>query len=152
MREQSVLETATSGSIRFNTDSSKLEIYDGNAWFEIDATSPELESGGTRGLVSGGYISANTNAINFVNISTTGDASDFGDLTEARRDHGAVASRVRGVFGIGYASANSNVLDFVRLHQQEMQQILVMRQLLEEVEILELEMKLVDFLMMMMLM
>ena len=41
-----------SGSIRFNTDSSKLEIYDGNAWFEIDSTSPELLTGGTRGLVA----------------------------------------------------------------------------------------------------
>ena len=104
-----------SGSIRFNTDSSKLEIYNGDQWFEIDSTSPEEQTGGTRGLVSGGYISANTNAINFANMSTTGNASDFGDLTQARRDHGAVASRVRGVFGIGYADANSNVLDFVTI-------------------------------------
>ena len=45
------LETATSGSIRFNTDSSKLEIYNGEQWFEIDATSPEEQTGGTRGIV-----------------------------------------------------------------------------------------------------
>ena len=37
-----------SGSIRFNTDSSKLEIYNGEQWFDIDATSPELRTGGTR--------------------------------------------------------------------------------------------------------
>ena len=114
--EQASRDRAASGSIRFNTDSSKLEIYNGEAWFEIDATSPEEQTGGTRGLVSGGYISANTNAINFVNISTTGNASDFGDLTEARRDHGAVASRVRGVFGNGFASADSNVLDLSLIH------------------------------------
>ena len=41
-----------SGSIRFNTDSSKLELYDGNAWFELDATSPELQTGGPRGVYS----------------------------------------------------------------------------------------------------
>ena len=38
------------GSIRFNTDSSKLEIYNGEQWWEIDSTSPELQTGGTRGL------------------------------------------------------------------------------------------------------
>ena len=47
--------TVPAGSIRFNTDSSKLEIYNGEAWWEIDATSPELQTGGTRGLVAGGY-------------------------------------------------------------------------------------------------
>ena len=42
--------TVPSGSIRFNTDSLKLEIYNGEAWFEINATSPELHTGGTRGV------------------------------------------------------------------------------------------------------
>ena len=48
MIEHPSLETATSGSIRFNTDSSKLEIYNGEQWFEIDATSPNQQTGGTR--------------------------------------------------------------------------------------------------------
>ena len=39
-----------SGSIRFNTDSSKLELYRGNEWVEIDATSPAQRTGGTRGF------------------------------------------------------------------------------------------------------
>ena len=42
------LDTAPAGSIRFNTDSSKLEIYNGEQWWEIDATSPELQTGGSR--------------------------------------------------------------------------------------------------------
>ncbi len=46
--------TATSGSIRFNTDSSKMEIYNGDKWWEIDSTSPEEQTGGTRGLFGGG--------------------------------------------------------------------------------------------------
>ena len=45
MIENPSLETATSGSIRFNTDSSKLEIYNGNQWWEIEATSPEFHTG-----------------------------------------------------------------------------------------------------------
>ena len=55
MKEYQVIGNATSGSIRFNTDSSKLEIYNGEAWWEIDATSPEQQTGGTRGLFAGGY-------------------------------------------------------------------------------------------------
>ena len=42
------------GAIRFNTDSSQMEIYDGNQWTGILATSPELQTGGTRGIHFGG--------------------------------------------------------------------------------------------------
>ena len=45
------LDTAKAGAMRFNTDSSQLEIYDGNQWTGIEATSPELQTGGTRGLI-----------------------------------------------------------------------------------------------------
>ena len=56
MSEYPSLETATSGSIRFNTDSSKLEIYNGNQWWVIDATSAEEQTGSTRGMhMGGGY-------------------------------------------------------------------------------------------------
>ena len=80
MNEYPSLETATSGSIRFNTDSSKLEIYDGNAWFDIDSTSPELQTGGTRGIRAGGY--SQTDRIEFFNMDSTGNASDFGNLSD----------------------------------------------------------------------
>ena len=87
MSEYPSLETATSGSIRFNTDSSKLEIYNGEAWFEIDATSPELQTGGTRGIFAGGYTQGggDQDEIEFINVSTTGNAQDFGNLTVSRR-------------------------------------------------------------------
>ena len=69
MNEYPSLETATSGSIRFNTDSSKLEIYNGEAWFEIDATSPEQQTGGTRGLfVLVDILNQCNNEIEFINM------------------------------------------------------------------------------------
>ena len=44
-----------------------------------------------RAIFGGGYISSNrTNVIDYIDISTTGNATDFGDLTLARR--GAVGS------------------------------------------------------------
>ena len=36
------------GSIRFNTATSKMEIYNGEKWWQIDSTSPSEETGGTR--------------------------------------------------------------------------------------------------------
>ena len=88
-----------SGSIRFNTDSSRLEIYNGEAWWEIDATSPELETGGTRGLLMGGRTPSDVKMIDFININTTGDAQDFGDLASNRGgpQRGQAGSRVRGL-------------------------------------------------------
>ena len=114
MNEHPSLETATSGSIRFNTDSSKLEIYNGEAWWEIDATSPEQQTGGTRGLFMEAG-SENVNTITFVNIATTGDASDFGDCNVASGRKLTPSSRTRGIIAGGYPA--SNVIDFVTISQ-----------------------------------
>jgi len=53
--ELSPLQPTPVGAIRFNTDSSKMEYYDGNQWVNITSTSPEAQTGGTRGLFFGGY-------------------------------------------------------------------------------------------------
>ena len=106
MNEHPSLETATSGSIRFNTDSSKLELYNGEAWFEIDATSPEQQTGGTRGLFGGGCTAPggsddrHVNTIDFINLATTGNATNFGDLTYRTDFPSACASRTR-AFWVG---------------------------------------------------
>ena len=103
-----------SGSIRFNTDSSKLEIYNGEAWFEIDATSPELQTGGTRGIVFG--EESNTSDIEFYNVDTTGDAVDFADMTRTGTvSPAAFASRVRGIATGGGPSSPTNVIEFITI-------------------------------------
>ena len=91
-----------SGSIRFNTDSSKLEIYNGEQWWEIDATSPEEQTGGTRGLFGGGETPSLTAVIDFINVDTTGNAADFGDLSFARRNLRSMSDRTRMIFTGGY--------------------------------------------------
>ena len=108
-----------SGSIRFNTDSAKMEIYNGEAWWEIDSTSPELQTGGTRGIFAGGYVQGggNNDTIEFINVDTTGNATDFGNLTVSRRQQGGSgADRTRGVFLGGRASpANKDTIDFITI-------------------------------------
>ena len=109
--------TVNSGSIRFNTDSSKMEIYNGEQWWEIDATSPEQQTGGTRGLAMGGATPSGTiNTIEFANIDTTGNFADFGDLTAARNEGKACASRTRAIFAGGTLSpSDRNDIYFVTI-------------------------------------
>ena len=119
MREYQVIGNAASGSIRFNTDSSKLEIYNGEAWWEIDATSPEQQTGGTRGLIFGGEGSNPRNTIQFFNLDTTGNAIDFGDMNDERTEGMACASRVRafaiGGFLGGQPTNYTNTIDMVTI-------------------------------------
>ena len=114
------LDKPNAGAFRFNTDSSQLEIYDGNQWTGVLATSPEQLTGGCRGVLGGGYTpSAWVNTIDYINISSTGDAIEFGDLTEARGDFsGTISSRTRGCFAGGYfptGQVRHNVIDYVTI-------------------------------------
>jgi len=122
MIENPSLETATSGSIRFNTDSSKMEIYNGEQWWNIDSTSPEEQTGGTRGLFCGGEAPSGDNVIQFVNVSTTGDAIDFGDANNSLTGHSAFSSRTRGFIATGFLGGQptnySNVIEFVTIASQ----------------------------------
>ena len=35
-----------------------MELYNGDKWWEIDSTSPQEQTGGTRGFSFGGYANA----------------------------------------------------------------------------------------------
>ena len=118
MKEYQVIGNATSGSFRFNTDSSKLEIYNGEAWWEIDATSPELQTGGTRGFISGGGTPSQVNIIEFANINSSGNLTNFGDLNNRVNGPAGSADRTRGITSGGYQSptgAYINNIDFITM-------------------------------------
>ena len=101
------------GALRFNTDSMKLEIFRGSAnyngtasmagigtlaagqWEEIQATSPEVQTGGTRGVIVCGR---DQTGIDYVNMDSTGNAISFGTASDDYEGF-ALASRTRGVFG-----------------------------------------------------
>tara|TARA_R100000664_G_scaffold1762_1_gene4601 strand:- start:226 stop:1221 length:996 start_codon:yes stop_codon:yes gene_type:complete len=90
------------GSIRFNTDSAKMEIYNGDKWWNIDSTSPTEQTGGTRGVHFGGGDPGRDDVIQYINIDTTGNAVSFGTLAAGNVwGSGAVGSRTRGVFWAG---------------------------------------------------
>ena len=100
------------GSIRFNTDSAHLEYWNGLVWLEFEASSVELgdqnntnSTGGTgtRGLFMGGGAPGQTTDMDYITISTFGNAQDFGDLSSANRNgnNGIIASSTRGICATG---------------------------------------------------
>ena len=114
MTEQRPIQPTPVGALRFNTDTALLEYFNGDEYVNIITDSPERHTGGTRGLMGGGSAPGVTNAIDFINVDTTGNSSDFGDLSYARRGVAALASRTRGVFAGGRSSDN-NGIDFVTI-------------------------------------
>tara|TARA_R100000654_G_scaffold26814_1_gene50520 strand:+ start:13 stop:1209 length:1197 start_codon:yes stop_codon:yes gene_type:complete len=73
-------------------------------------------SNGTRGIWGGGYPSGNTNVIQYVTIASTGNATDFGDLTAARSStRGNVNSTTRGLIVGGYESGTVDKIDYITM-------------------------------------
>ena len=74
---------------------------------------------GDRGLMGGGETSNNgtsVNVITYIDISSTGNAQDFGDLTVTRENFGALSNQTRGVFCGGNSDgARQNVMDYVTI-------------------------------------
>ena len=56
------------GAMRFNSDSQKLEYWNGSAWFQIQTFSPTL-NGGARGLVFQGIEPSIVNSVSYVDIN-----------------------------------------------------------------------------------
>jgi len=70
------------------------------------------DGGGTRCFFAGGATPSQASTIDFVTPSSTGNATDFGDLTVARHAAGAGGSKTRGAVGGGSTGSISNVIDY----------------------------------------
>jgi len=114
------------GALRFNTDSQRLEFYAQGEWWVMSTDTPNLgESSeptpGPRGLFAGGYSPSPigySRTIDFINVSSTGNGKNFGDLSTDIVAGGGVASRTRGIFAGGYVSPSPNgraQIDFVTI-------------------------------------
>ena len=101
------------GAMRFNSDSQKLEYWNGSAWFQIKTFSPTLD-GGARALSMGGQAPSDLDIIEFVTIPTQGNATDFGNLSVTRTQSAGLGSRIRGfcVGGMVSPGTYKNEIDF----------------------------------------
>ena len=78
-------------------------------------TNKNFPNGGARGLWMGGGAPGISDVMDFITFSTTGDATDFGNLSAARDLHGGGSSATRALSAGGQAPGVSNVIDFVTI-------------------------------------
>ena len=71
----------------------------------------------TRALLGGGGTPSKSNVIDYVTIDSTGNATDFGDLTVSASARFCVTNNTRAVWGGGYTGSptQTNVLDYVTI-------------------------------------
>ena len=100
------------GAMRFNSDSQKLEYWNGSAWMQIQTFTPNLD-GGERGIFMGRNGSSVSRTIQFITIPTTGNATDFGDLTNVRSQLACCSSRTRGFAAGGESPGLDDEIEFV---------------------------------------
>ena len=116
-------QSCAAGTLRFNTDIGTLEIYRGDTigWEQIVKRESQYLGGGTgsntgtgtRGLFYAGQNPGEVDTIDFITISTLGNAQDFGNATDTRDEVMCCASRTRGVGGGGYDGGTDDKIDFV---------------------------------------
>ena len=106
--------TVPTGAIRYNTDSNKMECFNGTKWMQIAVSSPDLD-GGARGLAIGGRTPTHKDEIDYVTIPTAGNAIDFGNLAAANDWPSALASNTRGVVLGGRDPSNTNVIQYITI-------------------------------------
>ena len=102
------------GAMRFNSDSQKLEYFNGEIWMQIHTFNPNLD-GGARGVVPGGNSSPDTTSesISYITISTAGNSTDFGDLSVGINANTGGASRTRGLsLGGSFIPARQSTIEY----------------------------------------
>ena len=108
------------GAIRFNTDSNKPELWDGSQWAEFQLSTPNLgtsadSSIGVRVVFGTGTTPGNGNTFDYINMSSTGNAVDFGGSgTHDNGGVGTVSDRTRGVLGGGQSPVD-DIIEFITI-------------------------------------
>ena len=122
-------ENCEPGTLRFNTDIGSLEIFRGKTigWESIKRRDSQYLGGGTgsntgtgtRAIYAGGSDAGSSaqNPIDFITISTLGDAQDFGDMGTATNRPGGLANNVRGLISGGSSPSYTDTIEFITVAQ-----------------------------------
>ena len=91
-----------------------FRVYAINAYGTSAASnvSSSITPAGSRGLFGGGYGSGDNVIIDYITLSTTGNATDFGDVSNTFYAGTAFASSTRGIFAGGQ---DSNRIEYVTI-------------------------------------
>ena len=74
--------------------------YTGTMW---EAPTPPPNWYGDRAVIANGYVTSNVNTMQYYDITTTGNAADFGDMVISTRGGSGLSNGDRGCAGGGYS-------------------------------------------------
>lgn len=100
-------------------DGTVIKQYINDGWYTLSAALPPANSG-NRGVFGAGNLLpsyAASNAMDYITISTTGNATDFGDMVANNSIYGGCSNGSRGLFGGGYPnnSGNTTTIDYITI-------------------------------------
>jgi len=104
-------DNSIEGTVRFNDDLNTLEFFNGNEWRQF--TYNQGQSG--RGVFGGGTTPSLTDTMEYVQISTFGNALDFGDLVGTSESPGGCSSSTRGLFSGGRNPGQLDRMDYITI-------------------------------------
>ena len=103
------------GAMRFNSDSQKLEYWNGSIWMQVHTFSPNLD-GGVRAVYGNGSTPTILATSRFFTIPTQGNSTDFEDLTRSIFNSPASFSdRTRGVIMGGSDPSATSTSDTITI-------------------------------------
>ena len=121
-------EDFVEGMMRFNTDLNTMEFYNGLEWRQFTYVADIKNSPSSRGraVFGGGYdvegSGVVTSLMDFVNISTLGNATNFGYLNAGGASKGSMGSNgARGLFMGGYWPAAPSItqqIDYITIQSE----------------------------------
>ena len=109
----------SNGDAWLDTDNNVYKVYIDGEWKDWLGTSPSTSNpwSGDRGVFAGGDESNGiTDRIQYIDITTPGNSTDFGDLTQSTRYGAGASSTARGLHIGGYPSSSpTNVIAYVTI-------------------------------------
>ena len=84
----------------------------GSSGMQLPSGPTEMRGGRGRAVIGGGAVPSDTNVLDKIEIATTGNAIDFGDLSAVREQPYGASSATRGLFAGGKTDSN---IDFVTI-------------------------------------
>ena len=91
-----------------------ITTFSSSSGLVMPSGATEYRGGRGRGLFGGGSLSS-INVIEYITISTTSNAFDFGDLITAGYGRGSASSSTRGLFGGGAGGSSTNAIEYVTI-------------------------------------
>ena len=96
------------GSVRFNDDLNTLEFYNGVEWRQFTVT------GASGRAVFGGGVDT-TDLLSYINISSTGNALNFGTMFEGGAERSCCSNATRGLFNGGANPGHIDTIEYITI-------------------------------------